>query len=105
MNDPRSNAAAAQDQAGPSSQPVDPTEKKRRDLLVTVNAVPADRAILEARHGQVWSTEELARDFEVVGFAAPLVVVKRKADGHLVIWRQLHGAMALSEANIRGDIP
>jgi hypothetical protein len=81
MNDPRSNAAAAQDQAGPSSQPVDPTEEKRRALLVTVNAVPADRAILEARHGQVWSTEELARDFEVVGFAAPLVVVKRKSDG------------------------
>ena len=28
-----------------------------------------------------WSTAELQRDFEVIGFAAPFVVVKRKSDG------------------------
>ena len=35
----------------------------------------------EGQHGQVWDTSELSRDFEVVGFAAPLVVVRRKSDG------------------------
>jgi len=80
MNDPRSRTAS-QVQAGQIAQSGDPTEEKRRVLLVTVNAAPADRATLEARHGQVWSTEELAREFEVVGFAAPFVVVRRKTDG------------------------
>jgi hypothetical protein len=28
-----------------------------------------------------WSTEELQRDFEVVGFMAPFVVVIRRRDG------------------------
>lgn len=31
--------------------------------------------------GQTWDTEELQRDFEVIGFAAPFVCVRRKADG------------------------
>lgn len=30
---------------------------------------------------QVWTTEELQRDFDVLGFAAPLVVVRRRSDG------------------------
>lgn len=28
-----------------------------------------------------WSTDELTRDFEIIGFQAPFVVVKRRADG------------------------
>jgi hypothetical protein len=59
----------------------DPTEQLRRDRLVEINAVPGAREALEAEHGQVWDTDELRRDFEVLGFAAPLVVVRRKADG------------------------
>ncbi len=59
----------------------DPTEPIRRERLVEINAQPGSRAALEAKYGTVWSTEELARDFEVVGFLAPLVVVRRKADG------------------------
>ena len=31
--------------------------------------------------GQVWDTDELRSEFEVIGFAAPLVVVRRKSDG------------------------
>jgi len=31
--------------------------------------------------GQEWDTSELQRDFEVLGFAAPFVVVRRKSDG------------------------
>ena len=58
----------------------DPTEQARRALVVAVNAEGAGRRDLEARHGQVWSTSELASDFEVTGFAAPFVAVKRKSD-------------------------
>jgi hypothetical protein len=61
----------------------DSTEETRRTLLVQVNSQPAERAELEARHGQVWNTAELATDFEVLGFRAPFVVVKRKADNKL----------------------
>ena len=59
----------------------DDTEDIRRKLLVQVNANPTERTALEAQHGQVWNTAELARDFVVEGFMAPFVVVRRKADG------------------------
>jgi len=42
-----------------------------------------NRSGLEARHGRVWDTVELAQDFEVLGFAAPFVVVRRRADQRL----------------------
>ena len=59
---------------------IDPTENVRRTLLSKINSEAAERVALEARYGQVWNTEELPRDFEVLEFAAPFVVVKRKAD-------------------------
>ncbi len=59
----------------------DPTEPIRRELAAQINAEPDSREALEAKHGQVWNTNELARDFDVLGFAAPLVVVCRKSDG------------------------
>jgi hypothetical protein len=59
----------------------DPTEEIRRDLLVEINADPGSRAALEARYGQVWDTNQLAQDFEVEGFLAPIVVVRRRSDG------------------------
>jgi hypothetical protein len=31
--------------------------------------------------GERWTTDELQRDFDVVGFMAPFVVVIRKSDG------------------------
>jgi hypothetical protein len=31
--------------------------------------------------GETWDTDALRRDFDIVGFAAPLVVVRRKSDG------------------------
>jgi hypothetical protein len=58
----------------------DPTEAVRRERLVEINAEPGSREALEAQYGQVWSTDELARDFTVMGFMAPLVVVCRKSD-------------------------
>lgn len=59
----------------------DPTEEARRTMAAQINAEPGSRATLEAEHGQVWNTIELSRDFDVIGFAAPFVVVKRKSDG------------------------
>ncbi len=59
----------------------DPTEAIRRERLAEINAVPGSREALERQHGQVWTTEQLTNHFEVIGFLAPLVVVRRKADG------------------------
>ena len=59
----------------------DPTETIRRQRVMEINLQPGSREALEAQHGQVWSTNELSGDFEVLGFMAPLVVVRRKSDG------------------------
>jgi hypothetical protein len=59
----------------------DNTEDHRRARLAEINAQPGSRSELELIYGQVWSTEELARDFEVIGFLAPFVVVRQKSDG------------------------
>lgn len=59
----------------------DPTEAIRKELLVQINAEPGSREALEVEHGQVWDTTQLGEDFDVIGFAAPLVVVRRKSDG------------------------
>jgi len=59
----------------------DPTETIRRDRITEINAEPGSREALEAQHGDVWDTEQLSQRFEVLGFLAPFVVVRRKADG------------------------
>ena len=59
----------------------DSTELLRRTRLAEINAEPGSREALQARHGRVWDTEELAREFEALGFLAPYVVVRRRADG------------------------
>lgn len=59
----------------------DPTESIRRKLVEEINAEPGSREALEAEHGQVWDTNQLREDFEVLGFGAPLVVVRRRVDG------------------------
>jgi len=59
----------------------DPTESIRREMVAAINANPTSREALAQKYGKVWDTEELGQDFEVTGFMAPLVVVKRKVDG------------------------
>ena len=59
----------------------DTTEPIRRQRIVEINAEPGSREALEAEYGRVWNTEELSQEFEVVGFMAPLVVVRRRSDG------------------------
>jgi len=55
----------------------DPTEAIRREMIET--GQPA--ADLEATEGRTWTTDEMRQEFEVLGFAAPYAVVKRKSDG------------------------
>ena len=59
----------------------DPTEAIRREEVAEINAAPGSREALAAKHGQVWSTQELGVDFDVLGFMAPYVIVRRKSDG------------------------
>ena len=59
----------------------DVTETIRRERLLEINAAPGSREALEAIHGKVWTTDELRTEFDVLGFMAPLVVVRRKSDG------------------------
>lgn len=60
---------------------IDDTEATRREMIQKINADPGTREALEKKYGQVWDTLELGRDFDVKGFMAPIVVVKRKSDG------------------------
>lgn len=66
---------------------MDDTENIRREMVYEINSQvesddeQAERTRLEALHGKVWSTNELSDDFEVLGFMAPFVVVRRKSDG------------------------
>lgn len=59
----------------------DATEAARRERLVEINSQPAIRDDLEAKYGQVWSTSQMQQDFEALGFQAPYIVVRRRADG------------------------
>jgi len=66
---------------------MDETEGIRRLQTAVINdAVESNNEIterqrLEKEYGQVWNTKELSADFEVLGFMAPYVVVKRNSDG------------------------
>ncbi len=55
-------------------------ETGRLARLLAINLNPEPREALEQRYGNVWDAHELARDFIVMGFFAPLVVVRRRSD-------------------------
>jgi len=48
---------------------------------VESNDKDTERQRLEKEYGQVWDTQELSADFEVIGFMAPYTLVRRKIDG------------------------
>ena len=62
---------------------LDETEDLRRERQAELNTIGWPREVLEGTYGKVYSTDELRERYEVVGFFAPLVVVKSKADGSL----------------------
>ena len=60
----------------------DATESARRVMQAEHNvAADPERAAMEERWGQVWTTAEMQKDFSVLSFLAPFVVVTRKSDG------------------------
>jgi hypothetical protein len=59
----------------------DPTEQIRKQRVAQINIEDNTRQSLEAKHGQVWSTEEMQEEYDALGFMAPLIVVSRKSDG------------------------
>lgn len=70
-----------QDSSNNVTSTIDSTEDARRERLEEINSEPGSRPALEAKHGQVWDTTELQRDFKVVGFLAPFVHVCRRDNG------------------------
>ena len=57
----------------------DPTAPVRREMIAS--GQPA--ADLAADIDRKWTTAEMTAEFEVIGFAAPFVVVRRRSDGQL----------------------
>jgi hypothetical protein len=55
---------------------MDDTEETRRKMLATGEP---ERELLHA--DKRWTTQELAEEFEILGFLAPFVIVQRKSDG------------------------
>jgi len=61
---------------------MDETESVRREIIAMQQAnIIREREVMEAKYGQVWNTKELIEDFEVIGFMAPIAVVRRRSDG------------------------
>jgi hypothetical protein len=61
----------------------DPSEPIRRARVAELSAEAAQRAELEERYGDVWDVEQMRLRYEVIGFAAPLVVVRDRKSGKL----------------------
>jgi hypothetical protein len=59
----------------------DETENYRRARQAQLNYEASLRAPLEAQYGKVWDNIQLRRDFDVIGFMAPLVAVRERATG------------------------
>ena len=59
---------------------VDETEDFRKEKVAEINANPGEREALEREHGEVLNTGEMSGKYEVLGFMAPYVAVKRKSD-------------------------
>jgi hypothetical protein len=56
----------------------DDTEITRRAMLPLM---PAELELRIRAGESVWNTDEMRQEFDVLGFAAPFMAVRRKADG------------------------
>ena len=59
----------------------DETETIRKQRIAEINANPGSRETLREDHGEVWTTNQLRENFDILGFLAPYVVVRRRSDG------------------------
>lgn len=55
----------------------DETEAARRHMIETAQPY-IDAGMALANNEQTWTTDELTRDFEVIGFMAPFVVARKR---------------------------
>ena len=55
-------------------------EDFRKERIAEINADPGSREALKAEHGDVWSTEEMRKEFTATGFGAPYISVVRNSD-------------------------
>ena len=66
---------------------MDETEAIRREAVAQINSAvesnnyDTERARLEAIYGEVYDTDQVKANFEVVDFSAPCVSVRRESDG------------------------
>ena len=60
----------------PAKMSPDASEEIRRHEAARLNRRRQEREQLESIYGQVWDTDELGKQFEVLGFRAPYVVVR-----------------------------
>ena len=60
----------------PAKLSPDAAEEIRRHEVARLNRRMQDRDTLEQVYGQVWDTEELWDQFDILGFRAPYVVVR-----------------------------
>jgi hypothetical protein len=51
------------------------------NMMVESDDPPTERKRLEGLYGKVWDTSELSKDLDVIGFAAPYVVVVERDTG------------------------
>ena len=65
----------------PRETPQEVEERIRFANLLNERAWERER--LEQEYGQVWDTEQLQDDFEVLTFLAPMCLVRRLSDGRL----------------------
>ena len=79
----------------------DPTEATRREMLAT-NQPQAD---LAATKDQTWTTAELQEEFDVIGFAAPFVVVVRKSDNVQGLMEFTHSPRIYFGFQPEGELP
>lgn len=56
-------------------------DQRRRELIHEVNSHPKTKRQFELLGVEVWDTQELKKDFDILGFRAPFVVVERLDDG------------------------
>jgi hypothetical protein len=65
---------------------IDTTEQIRRQSVGEINTAvesndkDKERIRLEKLYGQVWTTDELQKEFDVISFMAPYVKVRRRSD-------------------------
>ena len=55
-------------------------EPVREELVEIINSGNEDRDAITKEYGQTWDSQELQRDFDVLGFMAPYCRVRRKSD-------------------------